>query len=614
MRLRNIFYLCTVSVILAGCGTKPIQPSDKHIQRNAEQPATASGIPQTIKRSVVLPPPKPVAKTETYSVVVTNVSAQEILFALARDAKINLDIHPGIQGTVTLNALNQTLPQILARIAKQIDMRYELDNGNLSVMPDKPFLRTYKIDFINMSRAVKSKISTSTQIASGAGAAGGSTLAGDNSASTSVTSDTQNNLMQSLIDNVKAMLLDEDLLHYQEQVDLQAKQQIQARGTGAVSGSTSLASPTKNTGIEINQAAKGGQVNSSSRTGSSVSGSGNQDVQGQGEAVAKKGVYERAVNVFANNETGVLIVRATSRQHEKVQEFIDKVMATAKRQVLIEATIVEVRLNDNYKQGINWSLLQRNGTGFQLRQVAPAPAGLLPTNANIFTLDYLNPTSRLGNLAASVSLLESFGKVKILSSPKLSIMNNQTATLKVADNRVYFTIDATLIPATTISPASVSYTSTPHTVSVGFFMNVTPQISDSDTVTLNVRPTVSRILGYVNDPNPSLKAAGVVNPVPEIQSREMESIIKIDSGQIAVLGGLMEDRIDNFTDEVPGLSSIPLAGNLFKSRNDTTTKTELVIFLRPAVIKDASIDGDFSAYSNMLPDQNFFKEPANGKP
>ena len=138
MCLRNMAYLCAVSVILAGCGATPIKPSDKHIQQPTSQPSTA--IPPTVKRNVVLPPPKPATKAETYSVVVTNVPAQEILFALARDAKVNLDIHPGIQGTVTLNALNQTLPQILTRIAKQIDMRYELDGPNLIVMPDTPYL------------------------------------------------------------------------------------------------------------------------------------------------------------------------------------------------------------------------------------------------------------------------------------------------------------------------------------------------------------------------------------------------------------------------------------------------------------------------------------------
>lgn len=118
MRSHDILYLCIVAATLAGCGTRPIQPSAQHIQQRPDHHA-AAGIPQHIRHSLVLPPPKPTRAVETYSVVVTNVAAQEILFALARDAKINLDIHPGIQGSVTLNAIDQSLPQILTRIAKQ---------------------------------------------------------------------------------------------------------------------------------------------------------------------------------------------------------------------------------------------------------------------------------------------------------------------------------------------------------------------------------------------------------------------------------------------------------------------------------------------------------------
>jgi len=142
-------------------------------------------------------------------------------------------------------------------------------------------------------------------------------------------------------------------------------------------------------------------------------------------------------------------------------------------------------------------------------------------------------------------------------------------------------------------------------------MSVTPQINDSDTVQINLRPSISRLLGFVNDPNPSLTIA---SPIPVTSTREMESILKIENNQIAVMGGLMQDEAKNNTDAIPGLSNIPVAGNLFKNRNDTTSKTELVIFLRPTVIKDASLAGDFSAYRGMLPDRNFFKESADGKP
>src|ERR1035437_5148350 len=101
MRSRNIVYLCAIGVMLSGRGENPNKPTKPQIQRQNTQPETGSSIPQPIKDSVVLPPPKPASKVATYSVVVTNVPAQEILFALARDAKINLDIKSGIQGTVT---------------------------------------------------------------------------------------------------------------------------------------------------------------------------------------------------------------------------------------------------------------------------------------------------------------------------------------------------------------------------------------------------------------------------------------------------------------------------------------------------------------------------------
>jgi len=591
MRLRNTAYLCAIGATLIGCGTKPIQPSDKHIQ---QQPSASTEIPQPLKRSIVLPPPKPVTRAETYSVVVTNVPAQEILFALARDAKINLDIHPGIQGTVTLNALNQTLPQILTRISRQVDMRYELDNGTLTVMPDSPYLHNYKIDYVNMARDTEGAMANATQVGSGATTGATASTSGNNS-SLAIRNTSKNHFWETLIQNIKDILHETDkiLPEGSSETVIQQVSAASSTGTGAAG---SKKAPSKG-GIE--------------ESPNPVS------VQEGGTTVTRRSTFREAASVIANPENGIITVRATGKQHEKIQEFIDQIMSNARRQVLIEATVVEVQLSDQYQQGINWSLLQRGGTGFQLTQVAAgqtgAGIGLVANNtASLFVLDYLNPTSRLGNLTASVSLLESFGTVKVLSSPKLSVLNNQTAMLRVVDNLVYFTVKADT--TTNQTSAVTTYTTTPNTVPIGFTMSVTPQINDSDTVQINLRPSISRLLGYVNDPNPDLARVNVTSRIPVTSTREMESILKIESNQIAVMGGLMQDEASNNTDAIPGLSNIPVAGNLFRNRNDTSKKTELVIFLRPIVIKDASIAGDFSAYRNMLPDQDFFKKPADAKP
>lgn len=587
MKLTNAVTLGCACAMLAACGTKALKPSDKHIQQTPDTVKQSSGvIPQTSKNAVVLPPPSPVKKIETYTVIFSEgVTIKDALFALARDAKINIDIKDGdseeMQQKITLNAINQTLPQILERVAKQSDIRYEMDDsGNLMVMPDKPFMKTYKIDFINMSRTVKSTVFTSSQIGGAAGSAGG------NTASTSVASETKNNLMDSIVDNVKAIITDEDRIQNHERTVRTQNERVAANRRDEIA------------------------LNSESGKGN-ISASTNQGATAQSASVTQTSTYIPAVNINANKETGVLLVRATGRQHKKIQEFIDKVMTTARRQVMIEATIAEVSLNSNYQQGIDWSGLRLGAKGFKLTQAATNLTSESVLSASqtgqMLLLEYANPTSKLGALAASVSLLDSFGDVKVLSSPKLSVMNNQTATLKVVDNRIYFSIAVT--PATLSSTGTVlspaTYTTSPVPISVGFTMNVTPEINDSDYVTINVRPTITKIIRYVDDPNPDFVT--VKNRVPEIRTREMESIIRVNSGQIAVLGGLMQDEVSNLSDGIPLLDDIPFAGNAFKNRNDTKTKTELVIFLRPIVIKDASLNGDYSDFRSNLPNDDFLK-------
>jgi len=165
MRLHQVVLLGFTCVVLVACGTKAIKPSDKHIQQTPDTAKQSSGtIPQASKNAVILPPPAPAKKVETYSVVVSNLPAKDILFALARDAKLNIDIHPGLAGEVTINAINQTLPQILDRISKQVDMRYEMNGDNLVVMPDSPYLKSYKIDYVNMSRDAEGGITNTGQL------------------------------------------------------------------------------------------------------------------------------------------------------------------------------------------------------------------------------------------------------------------------------------------------------------------------------------------------------------------------------------------------------------------------------------------------------------------
>ena len=179
-------------------------------------------------------------------------------------------------------------------------------------------------------------------------------------------------------------------------------------------------------------------------------------------------------------------------------------------------------------------------------------------------------------------------------------INNQSALLKVVDNEVYFTTDVETVPGSVNQNALVTVDTDVNTVPVGFVMAVTPFIDGNEVVTLNVRPTISRIIDFVTDPNPELARAGVTSEIPVIQVREIESVLKIENGDTAVIGGLMQDQIDKSTTGVPILSSIPVLGALFRYQDDQYVKSELVIFIRPVVTRDASLAGDLKDYRKYL--------------
>ena len=580
----RVLYVVSLGLFIGACAQAPLKPSTGHVQ--VDGPAPTGTIPAPVQISMVLPKPRPSIKPETYSVVVNNVNVQELLFALARDAKLNVDVNPGIRGVVTLNAIDQTLPQLLSRISKQIDMRWELDGPNLIVMPDSPYLRVYKIDYLNIERSTTGTVSVSSQISGGAaaggagGGGGGGGGAGGNTSSTTLQNKSANKFWETLVGNIKDILHETDKLLPGGPAQAVAPQPVAAAGAAAQAGQP----PTP----AIPPAAA--NVN-----------------------------FREAASVISNSEAGVLSIRATSRQHEKIQEFLDQVQSSAKRQVLIEATIAEVELNNNYQQGIDWSLVRHGGPGSLNVAQSVQGTSLAGVNSSFLVLNYAAT-----GVGVTLRLLESFGNVRILSSPKISVLNNQTAMLKVVDNRVYFTIKGDTTSAANVG-TTTTYTTTPNVVPVGFVMNVTPQISDTDTVLLNIKPSVTRIIGFVNDPNPTLanpcgigvtgcSVTPIVSRIPEIQTREMESMIKVNSGQIAVMGGLIQDSNTDNEDTIPGLYRLPSVGVIFGNRNRTNVKTELVIFIRPMVVRDPSIDGDFRAFRELAPDANFMSRPNPGKP
>jgi MSHA type pilus biogenesis protein MshL len=576
-----------VSVSLSGCSYKPVIPqSDAHLTKGRVLSPAGEAPPPVRSSDSFLPPPKATPKPATYSVVVNEVPVRELLFALARDTKQNIDIHPGISGLVTLNAVNETLPAILDRLAKQVNLRYRLEGNTIIVQPDAPFSRTYRVNYVNMTRDTTSTVGASVQIAGptgtgqvsgaaggvgGGGAPGG---AGGNASATSVRTTAKGDFWEQLRENLRAII--------------SSNRQLAQSADDRAARAEALRAAREERVAQAEAASKAGQS-----AAELFSAAFNQPPALPGDIKD-----EIVINTF----TGTVTVLATEREHRLIQQYLDSVQTASQREVLIEATIAEVTLFDEFQAGVDWSVV--TGGGLNISQ--SLLTGTLATPP-AFSIAYA-----AGNFKGLIRALEQFGNTQVLSSPKLMVINNQTALLKVVDNIVYFTIQAQQGVSTgggVIQPNT--FTTTPQTVAVGVILSVTPQVHETGQVTLTIRPTITRILDFVDDPNPSLCTTGALgviqncikNPVPQLQVREIESVLQVGTGQTVILGGLMQDEVARDRKGLPYLSTLPgVAGTAFSARNNKTKKTELVIFLKPTVITHASLESDdLKFFQRFLP-------------
>ena len=599
----------------------------------SEAPINTEDIPALVKVTTTVPTMSGEKESDTFDVVVANLPVRDLLFALARDAEINMDIDAKVGGLVTMSALDQTLDAIIARIAEQIPIRVVRIGDALVIKNDEPYYKRYHLDYLSASR-------TYSSFASSGGVGGGIA---------SVSNTASNDFWLGFETSIAAIL-----------------------------------------GITI-----------ASGTGeSSVAG-----IQGERKDVLEQSLGDAAQystkNTYDfNTNTGILMVYAPERLQKQVRQYIDESLDIAKRQVLLEATVVEVILNNQYSQGIDWSIFNQyaaeglalysggnvGGAAAALREIIEeftisetkyfsilesgelqefADLGEFEKNAgkdlkitefsssveevrntsdesdelvgyNVnrqYTAQRVNRGAtglragglvpltpsvpgaaftgafRVGDVSAAVQLLDAFGDAKVLSSPRLSVLNNQPGLLRVVDQEVYFNIEINEdVDAESGQVISRTYEVTENTVDVGFSLNVLPHITNSGEVFLNLKPSVTRILDYRRAPTPAAvggNSGAVDNLVPITRVRELESVMTLRDGEIAVLGGLLEDRTSDNNSSVPGLADLPGIGVLFQKKNESTYKTEFVVFIKAKIIKNPSLYGDYADYRKLLPDAAF---------
>lgn len=482
------------------------------------------------------PPPKTKLPEKTVSLSVTDSTPlRSVLMELGREGKLNLEIDPRIQGGILFTAHDQPFEKVLRRICALAGLRFKAEGDFIRVELDEPYQHSYPLDFLSLSRRTTSEVTIATNV------------------------------------------FDVD---------------VGGNGSGGSGASSSKNGSDNNSVSKISGTAEADFWSDIEKSLPHVLATASQD-----KPLNKQTKGEAKPTFTLDRQAGMVTVFGNSTQHEAVQTYLTQLRNKTSAQVLIEARIVEVELSDEFKSGVNWSALFKGKPGITADFGSPGASTALSAAAS----GLFSASMETKDFSGILNLVRTFGATRVLSSPRLTVMNNQTAVLKVARNEVYFLTTAQFPTTVTAGGVPVSgtpvFSSTPRTVPVGLVMTVQPAINaETGRITLTMRPTISRVVDHVSDPSIGLNAAqaGITDPVqsriPVLAVREMDSVLQLQSGEVAVMGGLMQDSSENQDQGVPPFDTLPVVGNLAKSRSNDGATSELVILLRATILRNPAPD------------------------
>ncbi len=541
-KLLRLAQALLIATLIAGCGTP--YGWNKSVDRDIDQELTQAkkagakggNVPADVNQALLPPIQITVPEGGTtplephFDLTVNNAPARQVFIGLVEGTPYSMVVHPEVTGTISLNLKNVTLPEAMDTIRKVYGYEYKREGNRFLVLARGMQTRLFPVNYLNMVR----KGTSNTRVAANG---------------------------------------------------------LNKTGATATPGTPAGAAALSSTGI---------QVESQSQA----------DFWKELEATVKS-LVETAPGrkVVINPQAGLLIVRAMPDELRVVEDFLGITQNSLNRQVILEAKILDVTLNDGFQTGINWADL---GTARGRSIIASQTGGGTSVNSGASeiagNIGNLNPTTGIfrpisgtdssafggvfslaiqsNNFSAFIELLQTQGKVHVLSSPRVSTVNNQKAIIKVGTDE-FFVTNTSTTPSSTIGvPPTVTAELTPFFS--GIALDVTPQIDDTGNIVLHVHPSVNDVTAKtINVTVSGVASLSLPSAVSSIQ--ESDNIVRASSGQIIVIGGLMKEGSTDDNASVPFLGDIPILGNLFKHKKVTRIKKELVILLKPTFVENNQI-------------------------
>ena len=500
-----------------------------------------------------LPKARP-ALEERFNVAFRQVPAQQFFQSIVAGTRYNMLVHPDVTGTITANLKDVTLVETLDAIRDMYGYDYQINGTRVSIRPLTMQTRMFQVNYLNSARRGASSLRVS---------------------STSVSNANSNS----------------------------------QGGQNSNSGQNQGQNQNQNSGDQTN-GQSGSQRNSTDLLTTSDTDFWPQ-LKESIEAIVGSKANGRSVVV--SPQSGVLVIRAMPEELRNVDLYLKATQLSVDRQVILEAKILEVELNDSFQSGINWASFasfnskhtNRVSTGFVSPGTALAPlpfdgsqpaviagdglaasTGFSLANARNAAGSLFGLAFQTSNFAALLSFLESQGTVHVLSSPRIATLNNQKAVLKIGTDEFYVTgVTSTTNSNTTGNTVTPSVTLQPFFS--GVVLDVTPQIDDQGNIVLHVHPSVSQVTEVTKDIN--LGTAGRLSlPLAASSTSEIDSMVRGQDGRVVAIGGLMRQSSTGDNSQVPVAGNIPVLGALFRNKKNVNQKRELVVLIKPTIVDGAN--------------------------